>query len=613
MAKTNFLLFNEENSPTRTFTDNEYQNASQRLRGVTPGMALSRQHNKMFYQWSAMCKAVADFLVAQGYDAIDNDTKSIAENLCSAVIKIYHDDIKAGKNIKIEVTDSGNLSVSVDGIIPIENGGTGGKNIAEAKKNLALDKVDNTPDLDKPISKATQSELNLKAPINNPNFTGKPTAPTPAANADDTQIANTKFVKNSLGSSVTTHNDSTDAHANLRGTIVPKDNGAAAVGMSKKFAREDHVHKKNTPQEIGAYTKAETDNRLNGKANANHGNHVPATQAANDTVYLRNDNTWQTITPKKIGAYAKSESVGVTADHLSPTANWNNYTTPGYYPVNQEPAFSATYNQPVGAYTYGCLVVFRAGVGLAQTYYSHSGSQIWHRGGYNGAGWQAWRCLFRDGVATNAYAVLPQGNKNAIELSTTYPVGISAHKLYNGGGPCSYGNYLTVRGDNNGAGQLLFEWTGTNGQLGRMFYRCVRDSAPGIWSGWGTIAYTESPGLTGKPTAPTAATTASDKQIANTEFVKAAIAAAGSGIASTNLAENGHRKYSDGYFEQWGRVSSGTREFDVAFPIAFTTCLNITCTAIGGGNDFPIIRAIYNNKFRVACGSQQIYYRAIGK
>jgi len=40
------------------------------------------------------------------------------------------------------------------------------------KDMVGLDKVDNTSDEDKPVSTATQSALDLKAPINNPTFTG---------------------------------------------------------------------------------------------------------------------------------------------------------------------------------------------------------------------------------------------------------------------------------------------------------------------------------------------------------------------------------------------------------------------------------------------------------
>lgn len=43
-----------------------------------------------------------------------------------------------------------------------------------------------------------------------------------------------------------------------------------------------------TPEDIGA-------------AGKNHGNHVPATQTANNATFLRNDNTWQKVTPAGIG------------------------------------------------------------------------------------------------------------------------------------------------------------------------------------------------------------------------------------------------------------------------------------------------------------------------
>ena len=55
-----------------------------------------------------------------------------------------------------------------------------------------------------------------------------------------------------------------------------------------------------------------------------HGNHVPATQTANNAVFLRNDNSWQTVTPGNIGAYTKSEvdtKLGNKQDSITLTAN----------------------------------------------------------------------------------------------------------------------------------------------------------------------------------------------------------------------------------------------------------------------------------------------------
>ncbi|SHG94048.1 hypothetical protein SAMN05443373_105149 [Flavobacterium granuli] len=51
---------------------------------------------------------------------------------------------------------------NVTGVVSIESGGTNAVTVLGAKTNLALEKVDNTSDLSKPISTATQIVLNLK-------------------------------------------------------------------------------------------------------------------------------------------------------------------------------------------------------------------------------------------------------------------------------------------------------------------------------------------------------------------------------------------------------------------------------------------------------------------
>lgn len=85
MAKTNFQIFNEDNAPERTYNDSEYKEATQRIGGVMPGMALSRLHNKMYYQLSAMCKAIANLIVNHGHDCMDNDVEGITRGLDEAI------------------------------------------------------------------------------------------------------------------------------------------------------------------------------------------------------------------------------------------------------------------------------------------------------------------------------------------------------------------------------------------------------------------------------------------------------------------------------------------------------------------------------------------------
>ena len=76
---------------------------------------------------------------------------------------------------------------------------------------------------------------------------------------------------------------------------------AASIGAQPlgEYAEKGHTH---TASEVGAYTKNEIDDKLRGKAPASHGNHVPATLAANNKKFLRCDNTWVDVTPANIGA-----------------------------------------------------------------------------------------------------------------------------------------------------------------------------------------------------------------------------------------------------------------------------------------------------------------------
>lgn len=59
---------------------------------------------------------------------------------------------------------------------------------------IGLENVNNTSDIDKVVSTATQTALELKSNINSPSFTGTPTAVTAALGTNSTHIATTAFV-----------------------------------------------------------------------------------------------------------------------------------------------------------------------------------------------------------------------------------------------------------------------------------------------------------------------------------------------------------------------------------------------------------------------------------
>ena len=104
-----------------------------------------------------------------------------------------------------------------------------------------------------------------------------------------------------------------DGKANINhGIHVP-----TLLNDNTKFLCSDNTWQSITANNIDAYTKIEANtkfvdktdftNELNTKANINHGIHVPTLENDNNK-YLRSDNTWQTIAINNVDAYTKLES-----------------------------------------------------------------------------------------------------------------------------------------------------------------------------------------------------------------------------------------------------------------------------------------------------------------
>ncbi|MBP9849799.1 MAG: hypothetical protein KBC58_10215, partial [Flavobacterium sp.] len=95
-------------------------------------------------------------------------------------------------------------ATNITGIVPIANGGTNGTTVQEAKINLDLDQVDNTSDLSKPVSNATQTALNTKE-----NSSNKSTDTT-LADATNTKFPTELAVKTFVNGQITTVNTNTN-------------------------------------------------------------------------------------------------------------------------------------------------------------------------------------------------------------------------------------------------------------------------------------------------------------------------------------------------------------------------------------------------------------------
>lgn len=91
MATTNIKIFN--GSLNNALSDTEYENSEDRRNGVLGQLARSNVHNKLFAQCSSVAKAVADFIVEGGYNALDRDPAGMAANLRQAIIDIVNQNI----------------------------------------------------------------------------------------------------------------------------------------------------------------------------------------------------------------------------------------------------------------------------------------------------------------------------------------------------------------------------------------------------------------------------------------------------------------------------------------------------------------------------------------
>lgn len=101
----------------------------------------------------------------------------------------------------------------------------------------------------------------------------------------------------------------TSAHGLMTAAMVTKLNGIVS-GANKTTVDSELSSTSTNPVQNKVINTA-----LAGKANSSHGNHVPATQTANNATFLRNDNTWAKVTPANIGAQPAGSYAATSHTH----------------------------------------------------------------------------------------------------------------------------------------------------------------------------------------------------------------------------------------------------------------------------------------------------------
>ncbi len=119
-----------------------------------------------------------------------------------------------------------NSADNVTGVVQILHGGTGATTVIGAKTNLGLENVDNTRDINKPISIATQAALNLKEDLAN-----KSTSVT-ADGASNTKYSSVKAIKDYVDTALSNEASIRAAADLLKEDLVNKSTNVTTDGTS---------------------------------------------------------------------------------------------------------------------------------------------------------------------------------------------------------------------------------------------------------------------------------------------------------------------------------------------------------------------------------------------
>lgn len=89
-----------------------------------------------------------------------------------------------GQVLTKDSSQTGGIKWATNPSAPVTSVNTQTGAVVLTKTDIGLGNVDNTSDANKPVSTATQTALNAKAPLASPTFTGTVTVPTPTNNTD---------------------------------------------------------------------------------------------------------------------------------------------------------------------------------------------------------------------------------------------------------------------------------------------------------------------------------------------------------------------------------------------------------------------------------------------
>ncbi len=429
--------------------------------------------------------------------------------LTTNLASIVEDEILHATDLgKIYVKRSGALIELATAPVASVNGQTGV--VVLTKSDVGLGNVDNTSDLNKPISTATQSALDLKAPLASPGLTGVPTAPTAAADTNTTQLATTAFVVGQAAS------------AN------PVVNGTVAVGTSLRYARADHIHPTDTsraplasPALTGtptAPTAAAGTNTTQIATTAFVGTAVDAARSGLDVKASVRAATTANIT---LSATQTVDGVALVAGDRVLVKNQTTASTNGLYVVAAGAWTRATDADTAAEINPGMFTFVEEGTTQAD-----SGWVLSTDGAITlGTTALAFVQFSGAGQITAGAGLTKTGNTLDVGTVSTARIVVNADNI----DLATVGTAGTYRSVTTDAYGRVTAGTNPTTFAGHGISDTSANLAAAITdeTGSGSLVFATSPALAGTPTAPTAVAGTNSTQLATTAFVSAAVSGSG--------------------------------------------------------------------------------------
>ncbi len=385
---------------------------------------------------------------------------------------------------------------NVTGTVAINNGGTGATTVAGAKINLGLNNVDNTSDLNKPISTATQLALNVKENVSNKSTNislGTSDILFPTQNAVKTYVDSQITI--ATPNATQTEKGKIKLSGDLSGTadaptvpgLATKENSISA-GTTNQYFRGDKTWQilnstavglgnVDNTSDVNKPISTATQTALDAKENA--------ISSGTITQYLRGDKTWQTAVQSVNGVLpAPNGNVSVLLGSVTTGVNSS--------PLSVVP-------NPVNSDIY---------VVAGQTSTPNDNGRTYI---YDGTNWQ--EVASNISGSDNRYVKLSGSNMSG---NLVFPAGHTVKITDAPVNGTDAANKDYVDGINLDATTLA---TGKIQLAGDLSGTANAPTVPGL----ATKAPLNSPAFTGLPTAPTATTGTNSTQIATTEFVTTAL------------------------------------------------------------------------------------------